>query len=217
MRAQGAQWYDARRDLGALRSAAERAYTTFGRLDILFVNAGIQSFKPILEWKDADWHDQIDVNLTGTCNAIRAVAPLLVKNGGGRIIVTSSTQGRHGTKYGADHRFDEIGGASAAGMPNRLLPSGPHLEAHNFSNEMTFVWAKVCKRSYLATNMKGTQMFAQTTVNATEIRQNKKVRDALFKLMRDLGIRKSIGNVGSTEEELRHNFPSDFEYCCIRE
>ena len=61
-------------------------------------NAGIQSFKPILEWEDADWHDQIDVNLTGTCNAIRAVAPHLVANGGGRIIVTSSTQGRHGTE-----------------------------------------------------------------------------------------------------------------------
>ena len=54
-----------------------------------------------MDWEDADWHDQIDVNLTGTCNAIRAVAPHLVKNGGGRIIVTSSTQGRHGTKYGA--------------------------------------------------------------------------------------------------------------------
>jgi NADP-dependent 3-hydroxy acid dehydrogenase YdfG len=39
--------------------------------------------------------------LTGTCNAIRAVAPHLVKNGGGRIIITASTQGRHGTKYGA--------------------------------------------------------------------------------------------------------------------
>ena len=38
-------------------------------------------------WEDADWHDTIDVNLTGTCNAIRAVAPHLVRNGGGRIIL----------------------------------------------------------------------------------------------------------------------------------
>jgi NAD(P)-dependent dehydrogenase (short-subunit alcohol dehydrogenase family) len=66
-----------------------------------FANAGIQAFKPILDWQDSDWQDTIDVNLTGTCNAIRAVAPHLVKNGGGRIIVTSSTQGRHGTKFGA--------------------------------------------------------------------------------------------------------------------
>jgi NAD(P)-dependent dehydrogenase (short-subunit alcohol dehydrogenase family) len=81
----------------------------FGKIDILFANAGIQSFKPILEMEDADWHDQIDVNLTGTCNAIRAVAPHLVKNGGGRIIVTSSTQGRHGTKFGAAYSASKWG------------------------------------------------------------------------------------------------------------
>jgi NAD(P)-dependent dehydrogenase (short-subunit alcohol dehydrogenase family) len=110
--AAGTRWCEARldqRDLAALRAAADKAHATFGRLDILFANAGIQSFKPILDWDDADWHDTIDVNLTGTCNAIRAVAPYLVKNGGGRIIVTSSTQGRHGTKFGAAYSASKWG------------------------------------------------------------------------------------------------------------
>ncbi|MGA8649729.1 MAG: SDR family NAD(P)-dependent oxidoreductase [Xanthobacteraceae bacterium] len=110
--AAGRRWCEARldqRDLAALRAAAEKARATFGRLDILFANAGIQAFKPILQWEDADWHDTIDVNLTGTCNAIRAVAPHLVRNGGGRIIVTSSTQGRHGTKYGAAYSASKWG------------------------------------------------------------------------------------------------------------
>jgi NAD(P)-dependent dehydrogenase (short-subunit alcohol dehydrogenase family) len=110
--AAGTRWCEARldqRDLAALRDAAERARATFGRLDILFANAGSQSFKPILEWEDPDWHDQIDVNLTGTCNAIRAVAPHLVQNGGGRIILTSSTQGRHGTRYGAAYSASKWG------------------------------------------------------------------------------------------------------------
>src|SRR5580692_431993 len=110
--AAGTRWLEARldqRDLPALRAAAEEARAAFGRLDILFANAGIQTFKPILDWEDADWHDTIDVNLTGTCNAIRAVAPHLVKNGGGRIIVTSSTQGRHGTKYGAAYSASKWG------------------------------------------------------------------------------------------------------------
>jgi NAD(P)-dependent dehydrogenase (short-subunit alcohol dehydrogenase family) len=110
--AEGGRWCEAvldQRDLSALRAAAATARSTFGRLDILFANAGIQSFKPILEMQDADWHDQIDVNLTGTCNAIRAVAPHLVANGGGRIIVTSSTQGRHGTKYGAAYSASKWG------------------------------------------------------------------------------------------------------------
>ena len=110
--AAGARWLEARvdqRDLPALRAAADEAQTAFGRLDILFANAGIQTFKPILDWQDADWQDTIDVNLTGTCNAIRAVAPHLVKNGGGRIIVTSSTQGRHGTKFGAAYSASKWG------------------------------------------------------------------------------------------------------------
>ena len=108
----GARWRQARldqRDLRALRAAAREARAAFGRLDILFANAGIQAFKPILDWEDADWQDTIDVNLTGTCNAIRAVAPHLVENGGGRIIVTSSTQGRHGTKYGAAYSASKWG------------------------------------------------------------------------------------------------------------
>jgi NAD(P)-dependent dehydrogenase (short-subunit alcohol dehydrogenase family) len=53
--------------------------------------------------EDADWHITIDVNLTGTANAVRAFAPHMVKRGGGRIILTSSTQGQHGTKYGASY------------------------------------------------------------------------------------------------------------------
>jgi SDR family mycofactocin-dependent oxidoreductase len=112
VQATGRRWSEAtldQRDLVALRAAAAKARAAFGRLDILFANAGIQSFKPILQWEDADWHDQIDVNLTGTCNAIRAVAPHLVENGGGRIIVTSSTQGRHGTKYGAAYSASKWG------------------------------------------------------------------------------------------------------------
>ena len=85
------------------------ARAAFSRLDILFTNAGLQAFKPILDREDADWQDTIDINLTGTCNAICAVATHLVENGGGRIIVTSSTQGRHGAKYGAAYSASKWG------------------------------------------------------------------------------------------------------------
>src|SRR5271157_5443966 len=59
--------------------------------------------------EDADWHITIDVNLTGTANAVRAFAPYIVKRGGGRIILTSSTQGQHGTKYGAAYSASKWG------------------------------------------------------------------------------------------------------------
>jgi NAD(P)-dependent dehydrogenase (short-subunit alcohol dehydrogenase family) len=59
--------------------------------------------------EDADWGDQIDVNLTGTANALRAVAPHLARQGSGRIILVSSTQGRHGMKNGAAYSASKWG------------------------------------------------------------------------------------------------------------
>jgi NAD(P)-dependent dehydrogenase (short-subunit alcohol dehydrogenase family) len=97
------------RDMPALRAAAARAEQEFHGIDVLFANAGIQAFKPLLDMVDADWQVQIDNNLTGTANAIRAFGPYLVKRGGGRIIVTSSTQGRHGMTNGAAYSASKWG------------------------------------------------------------------------------------------------------------
>ncbi len=112
VRTHGRRWLGVKldqRDLPALRAAAFRAEQEFGGVDILFANAGIQSFHPLLEMEDPDWRITIDVNLTGAANAIRAVAPHIVKRGGGRIILTSSTQGQHGTKYGAAYSASKWG------------------------------------------------------------------------------------------------------------
>jgi NAD(P)-dependent dehydrogenase (short-subunit alcohol dehydrogenase family) len=77
--AAGARWRQAlldQRDLPALRAAAEEASAAFGRLDILFANAGIQAFKPILDWEDADWQDTIDVNLIGPATPSAPLRPI---------------------------------------------------------------------------------------------------------------------------------------------
>lgn len=112
VQAAGGRWLSIildQRDLSALKEAAKQAENEFGGIDILFANAGIQEFRPLLEMEDIDWNIHIDVNLTGTANAIRAFAPYLVKRGSGRIIVTTSTQGRHGTKYGAAYSASKWG------------------------------------------------------------------------------------------------------------
>lgn len=108
----GSRWLSIildQRNLTALREAAVQAENTFGGIDILFANAGVQGFKPLLDMEDLDWHTHIDVNLTGTANAIRAFAPAIVKRGAGRIIVTSSTQGQHGTKNGSAYSASKWG------------------------------------------------------------------------------------------------------------
>src|SRR5919199_3146496 len=45
------------RDMAAVRQAATHVRQAFGGLDIVFANAGIQAFKPLLEMDDADWYD----------------------------------------------------------------------------------------------------------------------------------------------------------------
>ena len=67
---------------------------------------------------DADWAITIDVNLAGTANALRAFAPHMVKR------VTSSTQGQHGTKYGAAYAASKWGIIGL--MKSAALELGPH-------------------------------------------------------------------------------------------
>lgn len=125
--ATGANWLPIildQRDMKALRAAAKKAEKTFGGIDILFANAGVQGFKPILEMEDDDWNVHIDVNLTGTANALRAFAPYIVKRGGGRIILTSSTQGQHGTRNGSAYSASKWGIISL--MKSASLELGKH-------------------------------------------------------------------------------------------
>ncbi|CCB86500.1 SDR family NAD(P)-dependent oxidoreductase [Parachlamydia acanthamoebae] len=109
---EGSRWLSMeldQRNLSALKEAVLHIEKEFGGVDIVFANAGIQEFRPLLEMDDRDWQTHIDVNLTGTANVIRTFAPYLIKRGGGRIIVTTSTQGRHGTKYGAAYSASKWG------------------------------------------------------------------------------------------------------------
>ena len=97
------------RQINDLRAIADKVEREFGGIDIVVANAAIQTFKPLLEMDDADWHDTIDNNLNGTANTVRAFAPYLVKRGGGRLILISSMQGKYGTKNGAAYSASKWG------------------------------------------------------------------------------------------------------------
>jgi NAD(P)-dependent dehydrogenase (short-subunit alcohol dehydrogenase family) len=112
VKAAGRRWLGPvldQRDRPALHAAAARAEHEFGGVDILFANAEIQAFKPLLEMGDPDWRVQIDNNLTGTANAIRAFAPCVVTRGGGRSIVTASGLGRRGALNGSAYAASKRG------------------------------------------------------------------------------------------------------------
>lgn len=112
VQAEGVRWAEHvvdQRRIADVRTVADQIDSACGGIDIVFANAGIQAFKPLLEMRDEDWLDQIDVNLNGTANVVRVFAPLLVRRGGGRIIITSSTQGQHGTKNGSAYSASKWG------------------------------------------------------------------------------------------------------------
>jgi NAD(P)-dependent dehydrogenase (short-subunit alcohol dehydrogenase family) len=128
--ARGVRWQQFiadHRNITELRAISSQVEEDWGGVDIVFANAGIQAFKPLLEMDDADWFDQIENNLNGTANVLRVFAPLLVRRGGGRIIVTSSTQGQHGTKWGSSYS------ASKWGIIGLMKSAALELGEHNIT------------------------------------------------------------------------------------
>jgi SDR family mycofactocin-dependent oxidoreductase len=84
------------RDSAALAAAVADGVSQLGHLDIVCANAGVFEVVPALETTDQQWRDIIDVNLTGVWNTCKAVLPHLLDNGGGSIVITSSTAGIKG-------------------------------------------------------------------------------------------------------------------------
>jgi 3-hydroxybutyrate dehydrogenase len=64
--------------------------TTFGTVDILINNAGVQHVEPIEDFPIAKWDQIIAINLSAAFHAMRAVIPYMKAAGWGRIISTAS-------------------------------------------------------------------------------------------------------------------------------
>lgn len=97
------------RDIAALRRIADQVEREYGKIDIVVANAAIQGWKPLMEMDDMDWRDQIDNNLNGTANTVRAFGPKMVARKSGRLILLSSMQGKMGTKDGASYSASKWG------------------------------------------------------------------------------------------------------------
>jgi len=65
----------------------------WGRLDIVFANAGINGvWAPVENIEDSDWDKTLEINLKGTFLTLKHAVPLMKKSGGS-IVITSSING----------------------------------------------------------------------------------------------------------------------------
>jgi NAD(P)-dependent dehydrogenase (short-subunit alcohol dehydrogenase family) len=70
-----------------VRATVAKALERFGRIDVLCNIAGaFRMGAPVHETKDADWDFLFDVNARTVLNTARAVVPLMLKAGGGKIV-----------------------------------------------------------------------------------------------------------------------------------
>lgn len=84
------------RDDASIIAAVDEAIKAFGKIDILFNNAGICAYAPVTEMTDDEWNAMIDINLKGPFNVTRRVAPHMIKAKSGVIINNSSVMGLRG-------------------------------------------------------------------------------------------------------------------------
>ena len=76
-----------------VQEAIRQIESQWGRLDIVFANAGVNGvWAPLEELSPEEWDKTLDINLKGTFLTVKYAVPLLKKQGGS-VIITSSVNG----------------------------------------------------------------------------------------------------------------------------
>jgi NAD(P)-dependent dehydrogenase (short-subunit alcohol dehydrogenase family) len=81
------------RDADAVKAWIEGAAASHGRLDYVFNNAGVGLIGETFEQSLDDWRWVVDVNLNGVIHGVLTAYPLMVAQGHGHIVNTSSISG----------------------------------------------------------------------------------------------------------------------------
>ena len=135
----------------AVQRLVSEAVSLFGQIDIRVNNAGIIRRGTFVEHSPQDWEKVLSVNLGGTFNCAKEVVPLMIKQGGGKIINISSVVGKmgdiasapsYGTSKGAINTFTKS-------LARELAPYGINVNAvapHAIETEMSREWSEEKRR-----------------------------------------------------------------------
>jgi NADP-dependent 3-hydroxy acid dehydrogenase YdfG len=115
---------DAREEETA-RKTVEQAAKSFGRIDILINNAGVGNYKKLVDTSAEDYDVMMDSNVRSTFLFARHVAPVMIKQGSGQILMISSMAGVYGFPGEAVYcatKFAQVG--FSQGLDKELRPLG---------------------------------------------------------------------------------------------
>ncbi len=79
-----------------VKALVDQTVAAFGRLDVAFNNAGVESMGPLTEVSEAEYRRTFDINVWGVLASLKYEIPAMLKTGGGAIVNTSSVVGHVG-------------------------------------------------------------------------------------------------------------------------
>lgn len=123
------------RDTPSVKKVVDSAFSALQRIDVIVNNAAYGLFGAAEEVSDDQIRDQIDTNLIGSIQIIRASLPHLRSQGGGRILQVSSEGGQvtypnfslyHATKWGIEGFVEAVAKEVAPfGIEFTIVEPGP--------------------------------------------------------------------------------------------
>ncbi len=99
-------------DFKAVQELCAKVVEEFGRIDILVNNAGMNWDGVVWKMSEEQWDTVINVDLKGTFNFIRGVAPIFKEQGSGKIVNVTSINGMRG-RFGQANYTAAKGGVIA--------------------------------------------------------------------------------------------------------
>ena len=115
-------------DLDSVKAATQKTIDSLRSIDILVCNAGIAGpTVKVWEYPPEDWHQVIDIDLTGVFNCLHSVAPVMIEQNYGRIVNVASVAGKDGNPNAAPYS------AAKAGVMALTKSLGKELAAYDIS------------------------------------------------------------------------------------
>ena len=96
------------RNAASIQVAVDEIISNWGKLDVLIANAGVGHFGSIMDLTPEQWHETIDINLTGVFNSAKACIPEL-KETKGYIITIASLAGTNFFAGGSAYNASKFG------------------------------------------------------------------------------------------------------------